>query len=236
MSELGTMPKRKKLKARRARLIALHSAGGVTHRVKKTWRSFEDFRKESQFEDYLLSLAELPALEELAKINALAIQNELPEISRRAKLSRLEDEALALLRSVISSPERYWIRSLRTFLKNHGWKADLRGSPKKHPLELEDRRRGEIIVPILPRLKKGFDLKLREKKKPGYLSDNDVIKPKLRNLGYDDEEIQAILRGRELHSAACYYYRTKYEPQVPPKTILNSYRRFLKMKVIDTPR
>ena len=63
------------------------------------------------------------------------------------------------------------------------------------------------------------------------MSSNEVIEPKLRNLGYNAQEIEAILRGRELHSAACYFYRLKYEPRVTPKTILNSYERFSKRKV-----
>jgi hypothetical protein len=216
-----------------AKLIVLEDriSRRISHRVEKPWRKFKSFRKEQQFEEHLTSLAGLPSGDRLVTILEIAERNQLPEIARRATPSPLENEFLALIAALISSPEKNWVQLLRDFLADHGWKAELRGSPPKHPLELTDRRRGEKIDEIVPRLKKGFDLKSKEKRKRGYSSSSEVIGPKLHNLGYDDQEIEAILRRRELHSAACYVYRSKHEPQVTPKTILNSYERFSKTKV-----
>jgi len=229
MSENPENPPKKSLEA--PKLIA--SGTPVSHRVEKPWRSFRIFQKEKQFLAKLTSLAELSAPEKLAVILGVATQNELPEIARRAGLSKLEDEFLVLTAALISAEEKRWIPLLRKFLAEHGWKADLRGSPTKHPLELADRRRGEIIDGIVTDLKKGFDLKLKEKEKArkGYLGSNEVIKPKLQKLGYDDAQANAILRGRKLHTAACYYYLKKHEPEGVSRSILNSYERYSKSKV-----
>jgi hypothetical protein len=85
---------------------------------------------ENAFLEKLIVLAELPAPEKLTSIIEIASQKQLPEIARRAELSGLENEFLALASAVIASPEKRWIRLLHTFLASHGWKADLRGSPR----------------------------------------------------------------------------------------------------------
>jgi hypothetical protein len=230
MSENPENPPKRSVEA--PKLIA--SGTPVSHRVEKTWRSFRIFQKEKQFFAKLTSLAELPAPDKLAVILGVATKNELPEIARRAGLSKLEDEFLELIAALISAEEKRWIPLLRKFLADHGWKADLRGSPTKHPVELADRRRGEIIDGIVTELEGGFALKLKARK--GYLGSNEVIKPKLQKLGYDDAQANAILRRRKLSSAACDYYRTIHEPKRPLRSILNSYGRYSKSKVHQSRR
>ena len=184
----------------------------------------------------LESLASLPAPDKLPRIHSIANECGIPEIWRRATLSPLEDGFLMLFATIISNPEKEWIRTLGVFLGSHGWKVDLRGSPKKHPIELKDRIRGEIIDGIKAHLKPGFDLKLTEKKKRGISTDNEEIEKKLRKLKYSAAMIRAIMKGRNLDNAACYYYWMKRERKKRPKSILNSYRQYLKIKATDTPR
>jgi hypothetical protein len=184
--------------------------------------------KENEFREKLTALAELPAPEKLTAILEIASQNQLPEITRRAELSALENEFLALISAVIASPEKRWIRLLHAFLASHGWKADLRGSPKKQPKDLEDFRRGPKIERVMAQLKRGFELKKALIKKRGYSSDKSEIRAKLRGSGYPKDKIDAIIDGRVLHTAACLYYRRRFEPHVSVKAILNSYERFSK--------
>jgi hypothetical protein len=159
-----------------AKLIALGDR--ISHRVEKPWRTFKGFRKEQQFEEHLTSLAGLPSGDRLAAILEVAKQNQLPEIARRAVLSPLENEFLNLIAALIAEPRKSWNRLMSNFLKAHRSEAELRGSPKKRPLEMTDRRRGEKIDEIMPQLKEGFALKSKEKKNIGYLSSNEVIESK----------------------------------------------------------
>jgi hypothetical protein len=184
--------------------------------------------KENEFREKLVELAELPAPEKMTAIIEIASQKQLPEIARRAELSGLENEFLALASVVITSPEKEWIRFLHDFLASHGWKADLRGSPKKQPTDLKDSRRGPAIERVMAQLKRGFELKKTLMKRKDYWSDKSEIRAKLRGSGCQDDEIEAIMEGRALQSAACHYYRTHFEPHVSLKTILNSFERYSK--------
>jgi hypothetical protein len=151
--------------------------------------------KENEFREKLVALAELPAPEKLTAILEIASQKRLPEIARRAELSVLENEFLALASAVIASPEKRWIRLLHDFLASHGWKADLRGGPKKQPLDLKDSRRGPEIERVIAQLKRGFELKKALMKRKGYSSDKSEIRAKLRGSGCQDNEIEAIMEG-----------------------------------------
>lgn len=210
----------------RAELVPLFEDGKISHRVERPWRSIEALRREMRFHDRLLSLAGLPANDKLPRILEASNTYHLPEVWRRASFSALENEFLAVVDVLISSPERQWVSSIKSFLAHHGWRADLRGRPRVHPADLTDIRRGRSIDQINLRLGQGFALKLVEKRKGGYLSDDDRIEGKLLKLGYSAAEVKAILRGRTLDSAACNYYQQTTERSVRPKSIQNSYQSY----------
>jgi len=209
-----------------------HPEWGFLHAVDKPDRTLPIWRKEWEFLYTLRSLADLPlGLEKLDRIDKISEKTKIREIWRRARLSRLECEFLTLISALISANEKQWIPLVKNFLKAYGWKADLRGAPKIDQEALIAFKRGPNIEKIKKSLEGGFNLKLQEKARSGYASGNDEIADKLKKLKYDDNAIRAILRGRILDTAACYYYRIVEEPAVHyPKTILNSYRKYQRMK------
>src|ERR1700693_3861868 len=112
-------PTTKRLKE--AKLIISSAPGQpVSHRVEKPWRSVNTLRKERKFQGTLLALAELPAPDKLARITALAIREQLPGSAGRARLSRLEEEFLALTAALTSSSAKRLPPLVRGFLEAHG--------------------------------------------------------------------------------------------------------------------
>lgn len=221
-----TVTKATQSRSKRAHL-SLASGPFVFHEVKKEGRTPERWRKESNFSQKLQALATLPPNDKLDEIDAVSERLKIPEIWRRARLSLLEHEFMALTDVLISSTEKQWIPVIKEFLKDHGWKADLRGRPKLAPENIAAMRRGPVIDEIARRLGRGFELKEKLKKKKGYTSDDECLAPRIGELGYERNEIKAILKGRTLASAACIYYKLRYEPEVfNKKTILNSYQKY----------
>jgi hypothetical protein len=209
-----------------------HPEWGFLHAVEKPRRTLDIWRKEMEFLSTLESLADLPlGLKKLDRIDKISEKTKISEIWRRARLSHLECEFLTLVSALISSNEKQWIPLVKYFLKAYGWKADLRGHPKVDQEALTAFKRGPKIERIKESLERGVNLKRKEKAKGGYVSENDEITDKLKKLGFDHNGVKAILRGRTLDTAACYYYKIVEEPTVHnPKTILNSYRKYLRMK------
>jgi hypothetical protein len=209
-----------------------HPEWGFLHAVEKPRRTMDTWRKEREFLSTLESFAGLPlGLKKLDRIDKISEKTKIYEIWRRARLSHLECEFLTLISALISSKEKQWIFLVKNFMKAYGWKADLRGHPKVDQKALTAFKRGPNIEKIKERLEAGFNLKRKEKAKGGYASGNDEITGKLKKLGYDDIGVKAILRGRPLDTVACYYYKIVEEPtDNNPKTILNGYRKYQRMK------
>jgi hypothetical protein len=211
----------------------------ISHVVERPFRDdVESFQREGRFIQRLLSYAGLPTPDKLPAIVEFAARTGITEVGKRAQLSLLEEEFVALMSVVVCSPQRKWQGLLRNFLEDNGWLADLRGGRKRRPVELSDYRRGAIIHKIALNLKAGFDLKARETKLKNYSGDDSVIKERLRaKYEYSDIEVEAIISKRTLSSAACYcYIKEHHESRLGWKTILNSYERYNKSVLKKSPK
>jgi hypothetical protein len=80
-----------------------------------------------------------------------------------------------------------------------------RGAPRKSIQEREDALVAGLVEEAKQRLSKGCDLRRQLKKAGGAASDDTEIRPKLAELGYDDEECRAILRTKQPLGAAVVF-------------------------------
>ena len=152
----------------------------------------------------------------------------MPCIWERARPSKLEAMATALITVLAFSGREHWVSVIRTFLKNYGLEVKLRGRPRIHPTESRDLIRGMVIDRVIERLRAGFEIQRQARLKGGYSSGNEDIRSALKLEGHSDLETKAIVQARTLQDAACryYYYAKTKQETVILKGVRNSYSRY----------
>jgi hypothetical protein len=210
----------------KATLLSKLDELGLFH-LDTSWRSHDIFKKNMHLTYALELLAELPSPTEKRSILAIADEQGIPSIRRRADFSPLETTFINLAVKLANSPQDEWIHIMRQVLAAVGHRPDLRGQKTRHPKEMTDVVRGERITAIIASLKRGFEFKEKAKKKRNYASDEGQIESALYRMGYDQIEIKAILGNGSIEGAGCYAFWKRYAPAVPKiRTIRNGFRRY----------
>ena len=83
-----------------------------------------------------------------------------------------------------------------------GIAAGKRGRPRTSEPKRADVRLALLVAENEARLLKGVEFTRKRRKRGGYLSDSDVIRAGLADMGYDSHEVRAILGSRTLGGAA----------------------------------
>jgi hypothetical protein len=195
---------------------------------------YEDGRVKEQIEFFenMLAQAELPGLDELPKILVVSQANGLASTWRRSRASTLENNAAALLTALAFVNQKQQIILLKDFFRAYGFKTGSRGRSHVHPDQAKDVVRGHQIDRLMGRLQDGFRL-ARLPKRIVKLDDvTKRLRTQLGNMGYDEQEIEAILKGRTLQDAAYrqYHQTVGNQENVDLKAIQNSYSRFKKLR------
>jgi hypothetical protein len=216
-------------KTKKAELIFSQNSSQISVGVQFRYEDGQ-VKEQLEFFERLLVLAELPAPNELPKILAVSHENGLPSIWRRSRASTLENNAAALLTALAFASEKQQVKLLKDFFRVYGFKTGFRGRSHVHPTEATDVVRGNQIDRMMARFLVGFRL---AKVTKGTVRSGDVKQRtliKLRNMGYDEQEIEAILKGKTLQDAACqlYFETVGKQENVDLKAIRNSYARFKK--------
>jgi len=202
--------------------------------VEHKWSgSVERIHRFHELTDKLEALCGLPSREELPQILKLSAMNAVPAVWTRARLSPLEETAIAILSTLAFSSRKHQLRLLREFFRHEGWQVDLRGRPSLDPRDedLLPLMRGLKIEKTIARLKPGFLFKAQEKKEGGYDSDDGQIARQLEGQGYDQHEVRAIMKARSPQDAACRYFREmKCEVSLTLKSIRNDYAKYKRIK------
>ncbi len=195
---------------------------------------YEDGRVKEQLEffEQMLALAELPTPDDLPKILAMSRENGLPSIWKRSRASTLENNAAALLTALAFASEKQQIKLLRDFFRVYGFKTGFRGRSRVHPTEATDVVRGIQIDRMMAKLLDGFKLAKATKGTVGSGNVKQRTLIQLRNKGYEEREIDAILIGKTLQDAACrqYHQTVGKQENVDLKAIRNSYAQFKKLR------
>jgi hypothetical protein len=189
---------------------------------------FELLRQSGRFMDGLMILAGLPRDEDLPQILAIAQREQMPTIKRRAGPSPLEINATALLTALAFSSTEQWTDLILEFFKAHGLGRSVRGRPRVYLRDGADFQRGLLIDRHAKRLEAGFQLRLQARLKGGFSSDDKEIGIALKDHGYNDIEIKALLVAKSLQDAACrLYFATEGKAlNVALKGIRNSHARY----------
>ncbi len=194
------------------------------------WQSLPALRKQVQFLDRMLGLAELPEREELPKILKVALKHSLPSIWRRVRHSKLETMAALLITTLAFSSKEEWNQVIRKVLARHDPKVKLHGRPLKYREDLVDVLRGRAIDEVIAQLEVGFQTKLEAKRKGGGTIEDEETASKLKEEGLEPEAIDAILKEQRLEGAGCRFYRETQENSVQLRSIRNSYGRYKSLK------
>jgi hypothetical protein len=195
---------------------------------------YEDGQVKEQVEVFerLLALAELPARNEWPKILAVSNENGMPSIWRRSRASTLENSAVALLTALAFASEKQQIKLLKDFFRVHGFKTGFRGRSHVHPTESTDVARGIQIDRMMARLSDGFRIAkvTKETVRSGDVKERTLFQ--LKNMGHDEQEIEAIIKGRTLQDAAyrLYHQTVGKQENIDLKAIRNSFARFKKLR------
>jgi len=155
--------------------------------------------------------------------------NELSTASMRrwTSLSELEKTVALFLIAIAASPRTAWVRLVKTFLARTGWRMPVPGRPRLS-VPNKDSCRGRRIDEIKRKLQQAFALKQQSTRAGGNAAGEDVIGPKLEQLGYSAAERRAVLKEKSLESAACHCYWENCEKEKDLRTIKNSRSRYLR--------
>jgi hypothetical protein len=231
------MPRRRQNKNTKGKHIKLTykvQKGQSSMSVEHPWSgSFVPIKRFQQFRDKLEALCGLPRLEELPRILELSTANALPSVWQRARLSTLEEKAIDIFSVLIFSSNKRWCDLLREFFQQEKLQVDLRGRPTLDPRD-EDLRsvmRGLEIERIIARLAPGYQINVQAKKKRGYDSGEERIAEQLKQRGFDEQEVKAIIKARSAQDAACRYFdAAQRNVHVSFKSIRNDYAKFKRLK------
>jgi len=203
-------------------------------RVEHRWSgSFAPIQHFQQFRDKLEALCGLPRQEELPRILELSTANSIPSIWQRARLSALEEKAIAIFSVLIFSSNKCRSDVLREFFQREKWQVDLRGRPTLdlRAEELRPVTRGIEIERVIARLTPGYQINVQAKKNRGYASGKGKIVKQLKARGFEEQEVKAIVKARSVQDAAClYFYSTQRDIHVSLQSIRNDYAKFKLLK------
>jgi hypothetical protein len=223
-------PSTKKPKYKKSTDLLFNSHNGrPLAAVEHIWPgSIQLLARRSRLYDKVLALAELPSPEDLPRILQVSQREKIPSLWMRARPSRLETNATALICALVFCSRGHWIGLVGEFLKAQNLTEQLRGRPKVQQKESVDFLRGVQIDQIKERLEAGFQTKNEAKRKGGFASGDQQIDAALKLNGYNDKERTSLRQARTLQAAALeYYFRTTGSPQnVTRSAIQNSYSRY----------
>jgi hypothetical protein len=206
--------------------------------VELPWRgSIRTVGRQTGFYDSVLALSELPKPEDLPVILRLSQQSGIASIWNRVRASRLENDAAALLTALAFSGRKQWVPLIRQFFKIHDLRVGLRGRPPLHATQIKAMVRGIQIDDLMARLSKGFQIRTQLKLAGGFSSDEELVATELKIQGYNQAEIDAIVRGATLQDAAvCLYHATTGKREnVTLDAIRNSYARYKRLRPPKRP-
>jgi hypothetical protein len=216
----------------RTKLIFTSQNGRMLPRIEHAWPgTIEQLGERHHFYDKVLALGELPEPGDWPPILALSEEAKIPSIWRRANPSPLEENAAALLTALAYSGREYWVTLILAFFRALDLEVKLQGRPRAaHPRERIDFVRGIEIDHAKEKLREGFRIKQRAKRKGGFTSDDQEIARALQQKDYDDTEVKALLVATTLQDAACrYYLATKGKAlNIELQSVRNSYSRYKK--------
>lgn len=216
---------------RKAAKLQIQSAdNSLSPYVEIPWPgSLELLRQQVQTWDAVMNLAKLPPPEEYNRILEASCRAKLPAIWRRAQASPLEILAASVFTALVLSNRRGRQRIISQLLNRYGWALNLPGRPRTDLASGDDivHLRGREIDHIVEKLRPGFQIKQRARRKGGFSGGDEQIAEQLKEAGYPELLIKVLLEARTLQDAACRLYnRMPGKVHVNLRTIRNNYSTY----------